>query len=109
VSLTRWVLPHWLLRLGELAGVTLDGVERIVRVISPLALRPKVPWDRRFLYAATADRLVPPATVCALWNHWDRPRLDWYEGSHTSFGWETAVEGLLADALRAAGLVAERH
>ena len=63
VGLTRWVLPGWLLRLAEYAGVTLDRIERIVRVISPLAFAPKVPWDRRFLYAATADRLVPPATV----------------------------------------------
>ena len=109
VGLTRWVLPAWLLRLAELAGMTLDRIERIVRVISPLALRPQVPWNRRFLYAATGDRLVPPATVRALWDHWDRPRLDWYEGSHTSFGWERAVGGLLGDALRTSGLVGERH
>jgi hypothetical protein len=105
VGLTRWVLPAWLLRLAEHAGVSLDRVEQLVRVISPLAFAPKVAWDRRFLYAATADRLVPPATVQALWEHWDRPRLDWYEGSHTSFGWETTVRGLLADALARAGMV----
>jgi hypothetical protein len=99
VGLTRHVLPAWLLQLAEYAGVTLDRVERIVRVISPLAFKPRVPWDRRFLYAATADRLVPPAAVRTLWEHWDRPRLDWYEGSHTSFGWEATVRGLLGDAI----------
>jgi hypothetical protein len=108
VGLTRWVLPAWLLQLGEYAGVTLDRIEEIVRVISPLAFAPKVPWDRRFLYAATADRLVPPATVRALWEHWERPRLDWYDGSHTSFGWETTVRGLLGEALGRSGLVAPR-
>jgi dienelactone hydrolase len=105
VGLTRWVLPPWLLRLAEYAGVSLDRVERLVRVVSPLAFAPKVAWDRRFLYAATADRLVPPAAVHALWEHWERPRLDWYEGSHTSFGWETTVRGLLMDALARSGMV----
>ncbi len=105
VGLTRWVVPAWLLALAEYAGVTLDRVEQVVRVISPLAFAPRVPWDRRFLYAATADRLVPPATVCALWEHWGRPRLDWYEGSHTSFGFEATVRQLLAEALRRAGLL----
>ena len=104
VGLTRWVLPGWLLQLAEYAGVTLDRIEQLLRVISPLALPPKVPWNRRFLYAATADRLVPPATVHALWEHWERPRLDWYEGSHTSFGWEATVRGLLRDALERSGL-----
>jgi hypothetical protein len=37
-------------------------------------VRAEGPWDRRFLYAATADRLVPPATIVALWDHWERPR-----------------------------------
>jgi hypothetical protein len=105
VGLTRWVLPGWLLRLAEYGGLSLDRIERIARVISPLALAPRVPWDRRFLYAATADRLVPPATVLALWEHWERPRLDWYEGSHVSFGWEATVKGLLTDALARSGLV----
>ena len=108
VGLTRWVLPTWLLQLAAYAGVTLDRIEEIMRVISPLALAPRVPWDRRFLYAATGDRLVPPATVRALWEHWDRPRLDWYEGSHTSFGWESTVQGLLLEALARSGLVTAR-
>jgi hypothetical protein len=105
VGLTRWVVPGWLLQLAEYAGVTLERVERIARVISPLALEPQVPWSRRFLYAATADRLVPPATVRALWDHWGRPRLDWYQGSHTSFGFESTVRELLTDALGRSGLV----
>jgi dienelactone hydrolase len=100
VGLTRWVLPSWLLLLAEYAGVSLDRVERLARVISPLAFTPRVPWNRRFLYGATADRLVPPATIQALWQHWEKPRLDWYQGSHTSFGWESTVRGLLLDALK---------
>jgi hypothetical protein len=110
VGLTRWVVPGWLLQLAEYAGVTLERVERIARVISPLALEPRVPWSRRFLYAATADRLVPPATVRALWDHWGRPRLDWYQGSHTSFGFESTVRDLLTDALCRSGLArVQRH
>jgi hypothetical protein len=108
VGLTRWVLPAWFLRLAEYGGLSLDRIERLMGVISPLAFAPRVSWDRRFLYAATADRLVPPATVVALWEHWGRPRLDWYEGSHVSFGWESTVKGLLADALARSGLLGPR-
>ena len=82
----------WLLALLESLGLSLDRIERLVRVISPLALAPRIAWDRRYLYAATADRLVPPHGVQALWEHWGRPRLDWYDGSHVSFGWEPTVQ-----------------
>jgi pimeloyl-ACP methyl ester carboxylesterase len=105
VGLTRWVLPAWFLRLAEYGGIGLENVERLARVISPFVFAPRVPWERRFLYAARADRLVPPAGILELWEHWGRPRLDWYDGSHTSFGWERAVRGLLLDALRLSGLV----
>ena len=43
-------------------------------------------------------------------DHWGRPRLDWYQGSHTSFGFESTVRDLLTDALGRSGLArVQRH
>ena len=68
-------------------------------VVSPLALEPQVPHDRRFIIAATADRLVPPDHPRDLWLHWDKPRIVWYQGSHLSIGREPQVPALLREVL----------
>ena len=105
VSLLRWNLPPALLRLAERIGLASDEAVQVERVISPLALPPRVSHERRYLYAAMADRLVPLHHARDLWRHWEEPRCVWYEGSHVSFGWEGAVRGLLHEALHATGLV----
>lgn len=107
-GLAHWHLPAPILRLTEHMGLAWDHLEHVVRVISPLAFAPRVPWDRRFMFAGAADRLVPPHHVHDLWRHWDRPRLEWYDGSHLSFGWEPTVRTLLAEALDRSGLAAGR-
>jgi hypothetical protein len=76
-----------------------------VRVVSPLALAPRVGWEGRFIFGGTADRLVPADGVQELWRHWGRPRLEWYHGSHVSFGWERRVRALLLEALERTGLL----
>jgi pimeloyl-ACP methyl ester carboxylesterase len=83
-------------------GMVWASVEEVLRVVSPLALEPRVPRDRLFLFAGTRDRLIPPSHVLDLWEHWRRPRLQWYGGGHFTFGWESGVRRLLADAVRGA-------
>lgn len=76
------------------------------RVISPLALSPQVPHERRFIFAGLADRLVNPhKQVRALWAHWQRPSIHWFEGSHVGFLWSGAVRGFIHEALSSSGLV----
>jgi hypothetical protein len=105
VSVARWNIPPLLWRLAETFGVPWQEIERLMRVISPLALPPRVPHGRRFLFHGMADRLVPPEGVSVLWHHWEQPRLAWYEGTHVSFGLEPAVHAFLVEALESAGLV----
>lgn len=94
----RFATPM-LLREAEAIGLGWDDIEAVLRVVSPLALEPLTPHDRRFLFAGTADRLVPPDQVRDLWIHWDRPRIVWYQGSHLSIAREPAVRALLREAL----------
>jgi len=70
-----------------------------LRVISPLAAPARVPWANRYVFGGLADRMVPRRQVRALWEHWGRPRLAWYNGSHLSFRGEREVRALLREAL----------
>jgi dienelactone hydrolase len=96
--------PEHILRIAEQRGFERDRAERVLRVVSPLALAPRVPHERRFIFAGTADQLVPAGHVQRLAQHWGEPKTSWYEGAHLGFGLHAAPRQLLADALREAGM-----
>ena len=79
------------MRYAESKGYDLERASEMLRVVSPLVLRPKVPLEGRMIFGATADRLVAPDHVRDLWRHWDRPEIVWYDGSHVTFGFEHSV------------------
>ncbi len=108
VDLTRLVhchLPPLVLWMAERLGIVSDEVEHLMRVISPLALAPRTPRGRCFLFAGLVDRLVPPDHTRRLWRHWDHPRLAWYEGGHVSFLWSEEARALIREALVVSGLL----
>jgi len=63
-------------------GFSADLLARAWALHSPLSHRVKVPKAGRLLVAGFADRITPPPHARALWEHWDRPPLHWYPGSH---------------------------
>jgi hypothetical protein len=74
------------------------------RVVSPLAFRSKVPWDRRFVFAGLGDRMAMPEQALALWHHWDEPAVSWYSGNHVGYLWSSQVRAFLDAALDATGV-----
>jgi hypothetical protein len=104
VRLARAHAPALIVRAAERAGFSFDRIERLLRVVSPLALAPKVAHERRFLYAGLADRLAAPEQARELWRHWGEPHTLWYHGSHVSFIWEPEIQTLLSEALTRSGL-----
>jgi len=78
-----------------------DDIEKMARVISPTAMKVKVPKKRRFIYAGVLDRLVHPAEPQSLWEHWDRPAIEWYQGNHMTFAGDKNVRAFIDDALDA--------
>lgn len=66
----------------ERAGINRDGVTELYRVVSPLAVTPKVPGHGRAIYAGIGDRLVPADHPRDLWEHWERPRIVWTQSGH---------------------------
>jgi hypothetical protein len=89
---------------AQTLGYDFDRVSEVLRVISPLALTPRVPLPGRMIFAANADRLVPPDQPLDLWRHWEEPEIVWYEGTHVSFMNEHRVWAGVDRTLRENGL-----
>lgn len=85
-------------------GLSEPRMRELLGVVSPLALSPKVPRDRRYLFGGLADQIVPPDQVRDLWRHWEEPRIAWYPGGHVTFRRHAGVEQLFGDALRESDL-----
>lgn len=86
-------------------GIRREWVNQVMTPISPLHWSPKVPWNRRYIFAGTGDQLVPPEQALALWQHWDKPAMHWYQGTHLSVRREPGVSAFVDRALRDSGLV----
>jgi hypothetical protein len=96
--------PQLQIRYMEHRGVVHDEVSELLRVISPLVLEPRVPFEGRAIFGGVADRLVPPDQVRDLWEHWGQPRIVWYQGSHLTFPLDPRVRQLVESTLRDSGV-----
>jgi dienelactone hydrolase len=99
IGLAQLHVPANILEAARDTGLVWEQVARLYRVISPLAMEVRVPWERRYLVGATADRIVPLTQVRQLWRHWQRPKSCWYRGSHLSFVAEAHAQAWLREAL----------
>jgi hypothetical protein len=100
----------WILR-GDERELATDWplIRAITHVVSPLALAPRVPRERRFIYAGLADRIVKPEHPRALWRHWGEPEIHWFAGGHVLGAWNRSVLPFLETSLRRSGLAATRR
>jgi hypothetical protein len=69
-------------RALEAAGASEALLDEAWASHAVLRHRPRVAKENRLIVAAAADRLCTPAHARELWEHWDRPELHWYPGSH---------------------------
>jgi hypothetical protein len=79
-------------------------VRAVSHVVSPLALAPLPPRERRFIYAGVADRVVKPYQARALWRHWGEPEIHWFSGGHVLGIWNDSIREFLAQAIETSGL-----
>lgn len=82
IATTEHLASSFERRISAAAGVDHKRDRDLYRVVSPLALSPRVERNRRFMFAATADQFVPIEQIRALWLHWERPRISWSTGGH---------------------------
>jgi hypothetical protein len=92
--------PPSVMRKAKEVGIFADQLQRVHRVVSPLAGPPLTPKERLYIYAGLGDRMSPPSQAHRLWRHWGEPRVLWYQGSHIAFLWSGQVERFLREALR---------
>jgi hypothetical protein len=91
-------------RALEGAGLTQELVGDVLRVVSPLALEPKVAPEGRAIFAGVVDRLVSPDQVRDLHTHWGAPPIAWYQGGHMTFSRDLAVKACIRSTLAGTGL-----
>ncbi len=73
-ALIRTVLKAMNLSIAE--------ARRLIAVSCPLTWEPVIPRSRLMVIGGVGDRLAPPTHSRLLWDHWGRPRLHWFPGSH---------------------------
>jgi len=95
-------------RYMETQGIEHPQLSALMAPVSPLHRPCAVEHARRYIFAATADQLVSPQQPLDLWNHWDRPAMHWYHGSHLSVRQEQGGRTLIERALHETGLTARR-
>lgn len=79
---------------------TYAELRAMYRVHSPLAFPLRIEKARALIIAGRGDRIVPPEHPHALWEHWGRPAIHWFSGSHLApFGRDRIVAAVL-DHLR---------
>lgn len=59
-----------------------DLIARSAAIHSPLNYPGRVPRERMLIIAGEHDRVAPPDQSLALWEHWRRPEIHWFPGSH---------------------------
>jgi hypothetical protein len=91
--------PWVMRRYGEDAKVDWDEVRAATHAVSPLALAPRVPVERRYIFAGTADRVARPDQARALWRHWDRCAIHWFSGGHVAAQFNGSVTPFVERAL----------
>jgi pimeloyl-ACP methyl ester carboxylesterase len=68
--------------LTRLKGIDLELMNEALCVHSPLIYEPRLPRERLMVVAGLGDRLTPPEHSVMLWEHWGKPQLRWFPGSH---------------------------
>jgi hypothetical protein len=69
-------------RALEAAGASEALLDEAWASHAVLRHRPRVAKENRLIVAGAADRVCTPEDVRALHEHWDRPELHWFAGSH---------------------------
>ncbi|MGC0420469.1 alpha/beta hydrolase family protein [Embleya sp. AB8] len=103
-----WVMAHHapedIRRRVRAAGLLGAEAELVHRVVSPPAVTPRLPVERRFVYAGLADRMATPQQAYRLWKHWAEPSVCWYRGSHLGAMWNRQARRFIEDALTSSGI-----
>ncbi len=76
------VLGHLVRTSLATAGISIQEARQTLAVNSPLTWKPVLPKERLMLIGGVDDRITFAKHTALIWEHWDRPRLEWFPGGH---------------------------
>lgn len=91
--------PSFLLQAYVDAGVSKADAQTLFAPISPLQMPVVVAKEKRLIIGGRGDLIIPPNVVSDLWEHWDRPAINWFDGSHMSCAAEKEANAAIKRAL----------
>lgn len=94
-------------RAGDGGGATLglEDLRLAYRGHSPLTYPLRVPRERALIVAGRGDRIVPASHPHALWEHWERPAIHWFPGSHLAPFGRASIAAAIEGHLRRIGVL----
>jgi len=81
------------------AGLMGPEADAVGSVVCPLHLTPKVPHAGRYVIAGSGDRMSTAEQAELLWQHWERPHIEWFPGSHVGYFFTPRPGRVLSRAL----------
>ena len=83
-DLVREWQPIGAMMRGALAAMKMDikDARKLVAASCPLSYKSVLPKEKLMIVGGVGDRLAPPKHSRVLWDHWGRPRIHWFPGSH---------------------------
>ncbi len=63
-------------------GLKLQDFRKVYFMHCPLSYKPKVKKGARLIIAGLGDNILPAEQPKALWRHWNKPNIFWFEGGH---------------------------
>jgi dienelactone hydrolase len=81
--LSTWLPANVIVGTGRrVLGIPDDLLARSFAVHSPLTYPAVLPKSRLMIIRGLGDKLAPPEQAAMLWEHWGRPRMHSFAGSH---------------------------
>lgn len=84
-------------------GVLGSSLRELFSAVSPLAVTPNVARERRFVFAGVEDRMSTAGQARRLWEHWEQPPIQWFDGGHIGFFLSRRVDSFIRRALYSSG------
>jgi len=91
--------PKLVLKRPETATILGAEMRDIFSLVSPLLFEPIPSAKRRFIFAGRGDRISTVKQAETLWQSWDEPAIQWFDGGHLTYLCFKKVRDFVEDSI----------